>query len=340
MTSSWPRIAMMRQPVLLLAMPALVVVTIVPVRAQNPAVGAARGAANKLQTPSIKAVMARIGGRDPGALTPAIGQALKAPSPDWATIQTQAKEYAELATALGKNSPRMGPKESWDQLTADFSEAANDLAKAANDKDLAAAKTAHDQLANSCMACHRVHRGRGGPGMGGPPGGFAFGGPPGGPGRPGLGGPPPGGSPPGGPGAPGAAPGAEERGPAGPATTPEGTVQAFLDALKESDAEALSRLVARRPVAELMVRSHKKTLDGIVGKKLSDKELDALVKEFEGATIDGRPASAGGGKVAITLAQGGAKRKVYVVREGEHWRVVDYGVKNSATAKAKATRAR
>jgi hypothetical protein len=334
------RTAVMRKPVFLLAMPALVVFVAISGRAQGPGVGAARGAASKFQTPNTKEIMAKIG-KGPQALTPAIGQALKAQSPDWAAVQAQAKEYAELAAALAKNSPRMGTKESWDQLTADFAEAANDLAKAANEKDLSAAKTAHDQLANSCMACHGAHRGRGGPGMGGgPPGGFG-GGPPGRfgggpPGRPGFGqGPGPGGPPPG-----AGTPKAEERGPAGPATTPEGTVQAFLVALKESDAEALARLVVRRPVAELMVRTHKKTLDGLVGQKLTDTELETLAKEFEGASIDGRAASAGGGKVAVTLAQGSARRKVYVLREGEHWRVMDYGMKNNATAKAKTGRAR
>ncbi len=87
--------------------------------------------------------------------------------------------------------PPRGGKDSWAKLTAAYAESATDMDKAAQAKDAATALDAHGKIEGSCMACHRVHRGMGGPGggMGGPPGGPGRGRPPGGPGP----GPPPGG---------------------------------------------------------------------------------------------------------------------------------------------------
>jgi hypothetical protein len=128
----------------------------------------------------IKDLMMKLAGRN--SLTPKIGQELKQDSPPWDAIQAQTKEFAELASNLGKHDPPRGSKESWTKLTSSYSESALALDQAAQAKDKAAALAAHGTLAGSCMACHREHRmggpGRGGPGGGGPPG--PFGPPPGG----------------------------------------------------------------------------------------------------------------------------------------------------------------
>ncbi|MDB5350203.1 MAG: hypothetical protein JWN86_1450 [Planctomycetota bacterium] len=160
------------------------------------------GAPGAKSSPEIKQIMVKLA-KGPNSLTPILGNGLKAEPPVWATIQGQAKEYAELAGDLSKYDPPKGSKESWAKFTGEYAASASDLDKASQAKDKDAALAAHGQLANSCNACHRSHRAMG-PGMGGMMGrpGFGPGGPggpggppPGGPGGPG-GGPPPGGEPP------------------------------------------------------------------------------------------------------------------------------------------------
>jgi cytochrome c556 len=91
-------------------------------------------------------------------LTPVLGKALEAPEPAWETIQKQTREFAELAAALGKNTPPRGSKESWEKLTSAYAAAAAGLDRAAQGKDRDAALTAHRQLEGSCKACHNAHR--------------------------------------------------------------------------------------------------------------------------------------------------------------------------------------
>jgi hypothetical protein len=149
-------------------------------------------------SPEIRAIMVKLN-KGPAALGSQIGTALKADKPAWETIQPQTKEYAQLATDMGKHEPAKGSKESWSKLATEFAGLATELDKAAQAKNKDAATAAQEDLASSCMACHRQHRGGPGMGMGpgmgrpggGPPGGRRGGGPPGGPG----GGPPPGGPP-------------------------------------------------------------------------------------------------------------------------------------------------
>jgi hypothetical protein len=121
----------------------------------------------------IKEIMTKLT-KGPGSLTPVISQELNTDPPPWDTIQTQTKEFAQLAASMGKYDPPKGSKDSWATLTSAYSEAAASLDKAAQAKDKNAALEAHKTLANSCMSCHQAHRGMG-PGMGmpgkGPPGG-------------------------------------------------------------------------------------------------------------------------------------------------------------------------
>jgi cytochrome c556 len=145
--------------------------------------------------PGIRQIMGKVA-KGPNSLNALLGAELKEASPPWETIQTQTKEYAQLAKELGTYDPPKGSKESWSKQTAAYAETAADLDKAAQAKDKDAAVAAHGELSNSCMACHREHRGgpgRGGPGMMGGPPGFRPGGPPPGGGPGGL---PPGGNPP------------------------------------------------------------------------------------------------------------------------------------------------
>ena len=147
---------------------------------------AADAASGDGSSPTIKAIMVKLT-KGPNSLTPLLGKELKADEPPWETIQGQTKEFAQLAAAMGKNTPPKGHMESWEKLTSAYAEWASDLDQAAQSKSKDAALEAHGKLAGSCMACHQEHRemrkGGGGP-RGGPPPGF------------GPGGPPPGGGPP------------------------------------------------------------------------------------------------------------------------------------------------
>ena len=153
-----------------------------------PGVAVAPGGAGP-GSPGIKQIMIKLA-KGPNSLTPLIGNELNQDPPPWETIQGQTKEYAQSASDLSKYTPRKGSKESWTTLAKAFADLATQLDQAAVAKNKDAAKTAHDQLKNSCNACHQQHR-QMGPRGGGGPGGF---GPRGGPG-----GPPPGGMPPDGP---------------------------------------------------------------------------------------------------------------------------------------------
>jgi hypothetical protein len=147
-------------------------------------------------SPGIRQIMTKLA-KGPNALTSVIGKELSQNPPPWETIQGQTKEYSLSASELGKYDPPRGAKETWIKLTTAFAESAAELDKAAIAKNKETALVAHDQLKNSCNACHQQHRGMGARGRGGAPG-FGPGGGPGGP-PPGGG---PGSPPPGGPGEP------------------------------------------------------------------------------------------------------------------------------------------
>ncbi len=146
------------------------------------------------RSPGIKRIMVKLA-KGPQSLTPVIGNELNADPIPWEALQTQTKEYSQSAAELAQYDPPKGAQESWTKLCGAFADSAAELAKAAAARNKETALVAHDQLKNSCNACHQEHRRMGRGGGGGPPG---FGpGPRGGPGAPppGPGGasPPPGG---------------------------------------------------------------------------------------------------------------------------------------------------
>jgi hypothetical protein len=113
---------------------------------------------------AIRQIMFKIG-KGPQALNNSVGKELESDSPAWDELQSQATQYKQLTADLAKaEPPPTGTKESWQKQTTAFSEAADALDRAAQAKDLAAAKTAHDLLSNTCTQCHKEHRrmGRGG----------------------------------------------------------------------------------------------------------------------------------------------------------------------------------
>lgn len=112
--------------------------------------------------------------KGPQSLKDSIGRELKNDAPPWETIQPQTKEFSQLAASVSKYDPPKGSKESWTKLTGSFTESAAALDRAAQGKNKDDAQAALTTLSQSCMTCHRQHKG--GPGGMGPPGRF---GPPG-----------------------------------------------------------------------------------------------------------------------------------------------------------------
>jgi hypothetical protein len=164
----------------------------------------------------------------------------------------------------------------------------------------------------------QMQRGR----QGGPPGAG-----PGGAGPPGAGGGPGGQrglgqqGPPGGPGGPGGATG-------GPADfkTPQGAVNAFLNALKAKDAEALKEATAQHAATE-SAPGNQKMFQNILDKSLPDDELSDLAQKLEGYSVSSMnpPKSTGRAEVIIAKTEGRVRltRKITVRREKEGWKVED-----------------
>jgi cytochrome c556 len=84
--------------------------------------------------------------------------AFKNQSPDWATVQKEAKTYVKYAVDLPKNDPPKGDKASWKKLATAFATNSKALDAAAEKEDLAAAKAAFRKLGGSCKACHDAHK--------------------------------------------------------------------------------------------------------------------------------------------------------------------------------------
>ncbi len=84
--------------------------------------------------------------------------ALKSSSPDWATIQKEAKAYSKYAADLPKNDPPKGDPAAFKKLAKAFAANAKALNEAAEKEDLAAAKAAFAKNGASCKTCHAAHK--------------------------------------------------------------------------------------------------------------------------------------------------------------------------------------
>jgi hypothetical protein len=125
-----------------------------------PGAGGGMPAGGASLPPGIRQIMTKLA-KGPKALTSVIGNELNQNPPPWETIQGQTKEYSQSASEMGKYDPPGGTMESWIKLTTAFAESAAELDKAAIAKNKETALVAHDQLKNSCNACHQQHRGMG-----------------------------------------------------------------------------------------------------------------------------------------------------------------------------------
>jgi hypothetical protein len=107
--------------------------------------------------PTIKQIMGKAHKGD-DSLIEKLGKELKDDKPEWEIIQKQSKELLELGTALGKNTPPKGDKESWEKLTKKYVEIATILEGAAEKKELKKAQSAQAGIKTMCAMCHPLHK--------------------------------------------------------------------------------------------------------------------------------------------------------------------------------------
>ncbi len=113
-------------------------------------------AANK-DVPSIEDIMDKCHKTKKG-FRDMIQAELEKPTPDWAGIQKQTKEWVELSGLLTKNEPPQGGKESWTKLTAAYVADVKALDAAAVNKDAKLVMDVNKKIGMSCKACHDEHR--------------------------------------------------------------------------------------------------------------------------------------------------------------------------------------
>lgn len=109
------------------------------------------------EIPSIEKVMQKLH-KGSNSEQKALQKQVQASPTDWEAIGKITKDFVILGAALGKNDPPKGDKESWKKLTAEYLATAEDLDKAATDKNLDKLKAAQKKMGGSCKACHSVHQ--------------------------------------------------------------------------------------------------------------------------------------------------------------------------------------
>jgi cytochrome c556 len=115
------------------------------------------GATSDDETPSIKKVMSKLHKGKTAPLS-VLKTALKGESPDWTTVQKEAKTYATYSAAMPKNDPPRGEKESYETLAKAYASAGKSLEESAEKEELKGSRDALKTITNSCMACHKNHR--------------------------------------------------------------------------------------------------------------------------------------------------------------------------------------
>jgi hypothetical protein len=76
---------------------------------------------------------------------------------NWEDAAKLAKEWNELAPALGKNKPPKGEAKSWEKLCGGFAAATKGVLAGTEKKDAKAVTKAMGAI--NCAACHKAHKG-------------------------------------------------------------------------------------------------------------------------------------------------------------------------------------
>ncbi len=121
------------------------------------AAGTAGASDDDEETPTIKTVMEKL---HKGAKSPVnnLKAALKGNSPDWESVQKEAKLVKKYGDALPKNDPPRGKKEAYEKLAKAYASSAKSLEEAAEKENLKGARDALKKIQGSCTACHKSHR--------------------------------------------------------------------------------------------------------------------------------------------------------------------------------------
>lgn len=109
------------------------------------------------ETPSVEKVMAKLH-KGSNSEQKALQKQVQATPTNWEAIGKITKDFVILGAALGKNDPPKGDKESWKKLSAQYLATAEELDKAATDKDLDKLKATQKKMGGSCKACHTAHK--------------------------------------------------------------------------------------------------------------------------------------------------------------------------------------
>jgi cytochrome c556 len=121
------------------------------------AAGAASARDDDEQTPTIKAIMEKLHTGKKSPLN-TVKTALKANSPNWEELQTQAKLFKKYGDSLEKNDPPRGKKDAYAKLAKAYAASAKSLEEAAERENLKGARDAFKKITNSCTTCHKSHK--------------------------------------------------------------------------------------------------------------------------------------------------------------------------------------
>lgn len=108
------------------------------------------------KVPDIHEIMSK--GNKKNGLRDKIAIEARKSAPDWATIQTYAKDYLALAEALPKNKPPKGDMESWNKLAGEYVKIVKEMNDAAQKKNKDNVLAANQKLMQGCKTCHDLHQ--------------------------------------------------------------------------------------------------------------------------------------------------------------------------------------
>jgi len=109
------------------------------------------------KAPDIKQIMQRA--NKPTGIYFNLKKDLEDDDPMWTEMRAEARELAQLAAALGKQTPPKGDKTSWMKLSRAYADDAKGLYQAVAKKDSKAARAAIKRMGGTtCTTCHKAHR--------------------------------------------------------------------------------------------------------------------------------------------------------------------------------------
>jgi hypothetical protein len=120
-------------------------------------------------------------------------------------------------------------------------------------------------------------------------------------------------------------------------STPQGGIQAFLNALSARDPDLLADAVALRSEYEARAANQPR-LKAILNKELDSTELDEIAKGFDNLQIAGMNERKSTGLLGFSLARTDESghqesRVVYVRKEKAGWKVLDWSVQREVKAR-------